>query len=1843
MDKITMYLRDVLAVKKDKQAIWDNEGSFTYSELMNYAFKISARLKKNGLSFGDCVTIELPESKEYIGVMLGVWFCGGVYAALDCSYPQERLDFIAKDCGAKIRITREFLNDLENEQLDMTFADNRPDDPSVIIYTSGSTGNPKGVLHTRRSVAESAERMKAASGFCDDDRYALTAPFTFVAATQGIFGCLISGASAFLTPNEARRDPVKLADFIDEYKITQTFISPKMLKLFRQKGKSLRLVSTGSERVSNIWSSEFRVMVVYGSSESAGGVLCFYPEHEYDNTPIGKPLGNEKVYILDENGNLANEGEICLAGNFAKEYIGLKQKSAETFAKNPFKSEDGFDTLLHTGDIGKLLPGGDVLYVNRKDWMIKINGQRVEPGEIETVIKKIEGVSDAAVRDFTNKYNQVYICAYYIGNSNVTEEKIRQEIANKLPSYMMPAYFMKLQSLPINQNGKLDRKALPKPEADHFTSEYAAPENEKQEKICRAIEELLDIRRVGINDDFFRLGGDSIKAVMLAEKFCDYGVSVKDIYQKKTPKGIAELLNEKIDKKTPQRIMKPAGSSFVLNPYEQGMYLEQKMDQESTEFNLSIGVFINGSTIEKVKYALEEIFRTHEAFHSYYRNQNGVPVRIISDKLPDIHLKTAVSRHEVEEIVSCVGEPFDLDAEKPPVRADIYEIVGGLAVIHLVIHHIAFDGGSAEIFRRELLDLLVGREYNKDSLDLSDISVIDRSKEIKAGLEYYNELFADGVPVNEMPVKASRPVEHPASDRSREFVFDVQKLKKVEEAARKRGLTFFEFMISAISMTIGKYCRSEDVVVGIPSNMRDESMSGVIGMFVNTTPVRIKPVRSKNIGSYLAEVQTAVRCATRTSYLPFSELVAKFSGERDRSRSPIFDVSVNYLLETGSCGENNININMISPIQRMKRDFGITMRRNGEVLDFNLQYSSELFEDSLVECFIEQFMATLDYLCENEDATIAQALALPKKQLKRLNEIASVASCEPPIKLFHKLFEKTANDNADKIALIACDKTLSYGELNSEANVIANTLINLGIKRGNSIILLLPRKSFYFSAMFGVLKAGGAFIPCDPSYPSDRINAILDDSQADYIITTADKVAENVYSNTLDIDELLKGKNRETPNAQVSPDDLAYMIYTSGSMGRPKGVMLRHLGICNYLMPHPANVHFNMLSKRCNTVLSVTTVSFDMFFKEAAGALCNGKTLVFADESEMNDPRSLTELFINTGADCFNATPSRIGQYLEYKPFGKALAMCKLIMCGGEAYPIALRNRLKEVTNAEIINTYGPTEITVSSNGAVITNADYITVGRPLLNVHEYVVDPYGELSPPGIPGELYIGGMGVALGYKNLPQMTEEKFINYNGERVFRSGDLVKWDKDGNIIVYGRLDSQIKLRGLRIELGEIERLIDAQPNIGKSVVVVRTINGQEHLCAYFTSETKIDISAHKNELGKKLPHYMTPTAYLRMDKLPVTANGKTDTKNLPEPIVIDTQEYVAPTNETEKFFCNTFEKILHIEKVGINDNFFMIGGTSLLATSIIVEAEIKGFKLNYGDVFKLATPKKLAGAVTESRENDTYSKYDRIFADFDYSAINKVLDKNNLQSFLSGEQRDIGNILLTGATGFMGIHLLKQYLEEEKGIAYCLVRKGRYKDAALRLENVFFYYFSEKYSDLFPNRVVVINGDVTDENSFHELENYPVDTVFNCAANVKHFSNGTDIEDVNVGGTVNCIKFCKKTGARLIHFSTVSVGGALKAEPENDGKLLDEKTLYFGQSINNQYAASKLLAEREVLSAAAQGYDAKVIRVGTLSPRESDGEFQINFFTNSLMGRLRSYMVLGCFPYQNINQPLRM
>ncbi len=899
------------------------------------------------------------------------------------------------------------------------------------------------------------------------------------------------------------------------------------------------------------------------------------------------------------------------------------------------------------------------------------------------------------------------------------------------------------------------------------------------------------------------------------------------------------------------------------------------------------------------------------------------------------------------------------------------------------------------------------------------------------------------------------------------------------------------------------------------------------------------------------------------------------------------------------------NFNETSKARQLDYSNFLNILENDETVLLSLYYDNNLYTKDFMDLFLSSFEKITNQII-NGDISKTRLCDIAIE-----TESENIVFNEVDIPFVHKRFERQVEKTPYNTALVASDAELTYEELNQKANRIANALIKKGLKPKSNILVMLPRDSNFISAILGILKAGCAFIAVDIEYPKARIDYIFENSDVDYLISLA-----NIDKST-DIEELLLEENTANPNVDISPDDLAYMIYTSGSTGNPKGVMISHRNITNLFSKNQSNMIYNSYSKM-NKILAISTVSFDAFLLDFMG-LTFGVELVLANDNEIKNIKALTDLVKRQKPDTLAIiVPSRLRQYLEYPEFSKELSSFSYIGLGGEMLSRDLVEELLKYPDLNIFNLYGPTETTVTCNANKITSADNITVGKSLYNYITEVRDIDGKLLPQGVIGELYIGGVGVSRGYYNMEKKTEDVFLTMDGIRYYKSGDYAVKQQNGEISIKGRIDNQIKLRGLRIEIGEIENNIAQYPNIKQVTVVIKKINNNEHLCAYFTAENEVEADDLKEYLTQHLPHYMVPTVFMQLDEMPMSLNGKTDINQLPEPEL--NLNYVAPENELEQLICSIFSSVIGIESVGAEDSFFEIGGTSLIASKLILELIKRDYIVKYEDIFNNQTPRQLAKFLSDNHDikeinNDNY----------DYTSIDNLLSENTFENFSKGEKQEIGNLLLTGVTGYLGIHVLYEYIKNEEGTVYCMLRKGEFESCRDRLVNLMDYYFDEDLSDLIGSRIILSEGDITNFDGFKKLKNYSIDTVINCAAIVKHYTADDYIFKVNVDGVINGIKFAQSIGARFVQISTLSVILPYMDEKFASGIKLDEKTLYYGQDLSNKYINSKFLAERNVLEAAINGLDVKVIRVGNLMGRYSDGLFQKNYNTNAFLANIKS------------------
>ena len=1853
-------------------AVIFKEKRFSYREIDRLSDGVAVYISRLGIGKEQVVSILIPRGEYMPIASLGAMKAGAVYQPLDPEYPPERLAFMMEDAQTELLIADESLLGLvprykgkvlltkEIPHLPAEGAEEipapLPEDTYILLYTSGTTGTPKGCMLSHGNLAAFCNWYRRYYRVEEDSVVSAYASYGFDANMMDTYPVLTGGGTLCIIPEEMRLELQKLNEYLIQEKVTHAFMTTQVGRQFalEMENHCLKYLLTGGETLVPVRAaSDFEFYNCYGPTECTI-LTTVYPvdkDREYENIPIGRPLDNLEVYVVDKQMRrlpAGAVGELCVAGyQVSKGYLNRPEQTAKVYTPNCFTDREGYERVYHTGDDVRFLADGNIQFMGRRDGQVKIRGFRIELSEVEAVIRRFPGIQDVTVTAYDAAAGGKAIAAYLVSEDTVAIQKLRDFIMEEKPPYMVPSAIMQIDRIPLNQNMKVDKRALPAPVTQEETCREAVrPMSLLEEELAQIVKKILGHEEFSVETNLLYAGLTSLSAIMLAveiEKEYQVELEVKQMMRQcsilSLENAVYQALRTRPGTETKESREEDGreAEDYPLTQTQLGVYYDAVKRPEDMAYNIpALFRFPRSVSGETLAEAAWQVLEAHPYVNTCIRYRAGELRQMPGGKsgtgksIPVL----SMTEEELKEYGASYVKPFDL------TRDTLYRIVVVQTEISTCLladfHHIIFDGASLNLFLAQTARACEGKLPEKETFTYFDFALQERRLE---GGEHYREgqaFFENMLGDYEHASCLTPDLQGKEKDGKKAECAAPCSGEETEKFCQTYGVTPAHLFLAGTFYTLARYTGSPQLYISTISNGRaDLKLHGSMGMFVKTLPLMGNIAGDKTALAFVREVRQMFLDVVSYEDYPFTKIAADYG----------FTPEIMYACQLGVVEEQRVGGEAVQ-IESMESDrpkFKVSVHieeRNGEPL-VCLQYNDALYSRERMEQLAQSIAVCVSRMIANPYGFLKEISLVTEGQRRILDGFSVSAQTSTESLSFHGVFERQAAVSQRKTALIAADGRWSYESLDREMNRVANGLIRRGFRPGDTAVVLLPRLGRQIMAMYGVMKAGGAYIPCDPEYPPERVLQITKDSCASFIITTQERVG--FYENAVDIEALLACRDDKNPQIAVGEEDLAYLIYTSGSTGKPKGVMISHKGIVNYVRNHEANSHVHACVTDGHVMVSVTTVSFDMSLKETAVALCNGLTLALADEEQANHPVRLAELIKETQGDIFNATPSRMLQYMESETFCQALAGCRVVMSGGEAYSMQLLEKLKQVTSARIFNTYGPTEITVSSNACELTGRDRITAGRPLLNYVEYIADSDGNLLPPGVTGELYVGGPGVAAGYHGLPEMTAERFAEFRGMRVYKTGDYAKWTPEGEVVILGRTDNQVKLRGLRIELEEVEQAILGCPAIRQVVVLIRDIAGTEHLCAYYTADEAVSPEALRELLKSSLTRYMIPDAYMQLERFPMTPNGKIDRKALPEACLAGSGEYRAPKTETERIFCRIFAEVLHMDRVGREDDFFEIGGTSLAVTGVIIAATEEGFEITFGDVFTHATPRALAEMFQEEDVSASSGLED--LSQYDYGDIERVLEHNTFEAFREGKEQPIGNILLTGATGFLGIHMLREFLESECGKVYCLLRKGRYSSVEERLKSLLFYYFENTYEELFQSRLYTVEGDVTDAAVFDRMAETALDihTVVNCAANVKHFSAGTDIEDVNVGGVLHAIDFCEKTGSRLIHISTTSVSGFSVGNVPPADTVMNEQMLYFGQALDTKYGHSKFLAERAVLGAVSRGLRAKIMRVGNLSARDEDGEFQMNFSTNSFVGRLKSYELIGRFPYSMMDVTAEM
>ena len=1155
-------------------------------------------------------------------------------------------------------------------------------------------------------------------------------------------------------------------------------------------------------------------------------------------------------------------------------------------------------------------------------------------------------------------------------------------------------------------------------------------------------------------------------------------------------------------------------------------------------------------------------------------------------------------------------------------------LTGGGSYLTARFHHVILDGYDMCKLVRRILDELAGTPP-EDAGALTHYVPAEPDAAAERGfwLEYF--FNADYEP-------SLFPVTALSAKRSRfRFPLGAELTARIRTFVAEHGVTEASVFAAALSLYLARASQKQEAVFIMPRLGRGSAEERArYGCHTTAVPVRVALEDALSFPALCARALERAREA---------------SAHKDYGIDRILADLKNGGLVTGAVSEYTLNFyqpELPSPVPydvdmsmdgAMHNHLTLNVTSFGGAIEITYDARDGIYDEAAVRRFHDALLHILALGMGEPERPVGEYEIVSGAEMALLlsvkgREIPVSASATIP-----SLFRAAAREYADRPALYAGDHAYTFAELDMLSNRAANALIGAGVGRGQSVMYKLRRDEKLIPVMLGIAKAGAVFIPIDPEYPQKRIDYIQSSSGAEVMIVNepdAESADASRAIRLISATELLACADARDPMLDIPQERPAYCIYTSGTTGVPKGAVLSHRGIAN--ITHPDNNPFNRDIAACGTgIVAIGSVCFDISLFEFFVPLFNGKFIEFAPERAMTDPEALAALIEKHGANMLHCTPSRLSAYLKNARFSAALRSVKVILAAGEALPGSLVTELKDTYGIRVYNGYGPTETTI---GATVTEAgDNISIGTPIANAGVMILDGQGRLLPWGVIGELYIYGMGLGLGYRNLPEETAKRFVEYYGVRLYKTGDLARYLPDGRIAYHGRNDFQVKLHGLRIELPEIESCIRSFEGIGGVCVQVRKIGISEHLVAFFCAKdgATVDVAALKDYVRARLAYYMVPDVFKELDRIPETPGGKTDTKALAAiPIEVE-GVYRAPQTPYQEAICEAFAAVLELDRVGLDDNFFDNGGDSLHTAELLfeIESRLPEAEAAYEDIFRYPTPELLAQYLYVKQTEKTRKRVNPL-EELDYGGIGALLSKNVLPEGEMPEPHGLGNILLTGASGFLGIHVLAQLLRRRDAWynVYCLIRPTKRQTPEKRLKSTLFYYEETSCEDIYGKCLFALDGDISNPKIFAEPFDGRIDTVINCAADVSHFAFDDKLDRVNTGGVRNLTDLCAEHGAALVQVSTISIGGVYESgEPP---LTLTERDLFIGQEIRNQYILSKYMAEYEALTAAVRrGVAVKLMRVGNLQGRISDGEFQMNRKTNAFTRQIASYARIGIAP----------
>ncbi|MEQ7052119.1 non-ribosomal peptide synthase/polyketide synthase [Paenibacillaceae sp. P-4] len=1602
----------------DAIAVTGTDGFLTYQELNERANSLAWVLRAEGIGADKLVGIMAERTTDMLVGLIAILKAGGAYVPIDPEYPDERISYMLSDSGADILLLPRHLQNQVAYEGTVLFLDdeqtysgdksnppsvNKPSDLAYVIYTSGTTGKPKGTLIEHKNVVRLLFNSRNLFDFRSTDTWTLFHSFCFDFSVWEMYGALLYGGKLVVVPQLTAKNPAMFLQLLAEERVTILNQTPTYFyQLIREAltdgspELNIRMVIFGGEALSpqllKDWRAKYprtQLINMYGITETTVHVTykeITETEIEQARSNIGFPIPTLRIYILDANRQcvpIGVAGEMFVAGEgLARGYLNRPELTADRFVDNPF--EPG-SKMYKTGDLAKWLPDGNIEYLGRIDHQVKIRGYRIELGEVEAQVTKVESVREAIVIA-REENGEKLLCAYFVADRQLTVGEMRTELAQELPAYMIPSYFVQMERMPLTSNGKVDRKALPAPEGSINTGkEYVAPRTPMEASLARMWEELLGIEQVGVTDNFFELGGHSLRATALVNRVhqeMNIQLPLRDVFRFSTIEELAAAMSEMAEESYSSIPVAEAQDHYPVSSAQKRLYILHQLEGAEQGYNMP-GIMLLEGELDRSRFeaAFRKLIARHDILRTGFELVQGEAVQRIHDTVDFAIEYRKVEEQEVQQQVKQFIRTFELD--KPPLlRVGLIEIAETKEqhVLLFDMHHIISDGVSIGIVLQEIMRHYHGEQVPPLHIQYKDYAAWQQSEAQKEQLRhqqaYWLDQFQGELPILELPTDYARPAMQQYGGLTLPFRIDKDVADGLNRIAADTGTTLYMVLLAAYTVMLHKYTGQEDIVVGTPiAGRTHEELQPLIGMFVNTLAIRAYPAGAKAFRSYLDEIRSTMLGAYEHQQYPFEELVEGLQLTRDLSRNPLFDTMFaldNTDMKADSLGELQMKP---YPLEYTisKFDVSLDVKADEAGLDCSFEYATSLFKSETIHRMAEHFSQLLKDIVNHPDAQMGELGMLTVQESDEILQVFNpTRSLKTPDGTIHRLFEEQAERTPEQPAVVFGNKRMTYRELNERANKLARTLRAEGVESDDLIGVMADRSIDMVVAVMAVLKSGGAYVPIDPEYPEDRIRYMLEDAKARILLTQChlqDKVSfEGTWVLLEDEASYHEDDTNLEPNCE--PDHLCYVIYTSGTTGNPKGVMIEHRQLAAMAEAWKAEYELHEPGIRW---LQWASFSFDVFSGDLARTLLHGGELVLCPSDTRANPGALAELLRSSGIQMFESTPALVIPLMEHVYEHRMdIDSLKLLIIGSDLCPADEFRKLLDRfgSHLRIINSYGVTEACVDSSYYEPISSDpvrSVPIGKPLPYVSMYILGENLSLQPVGLAGELYIAGAGVGRGYWNRPEMTADKFVRdpfADGQRMYRTGDLAKWLPDGNIELIGRTDHQVKIRGYRIEIGEVESKLQQTPHIREAAVVAKEDgSGRKVLCAYYTSERELTAGEWRAALAKELPAYMIPSHFMRLERMPLTPNGKLDRKGLPAPegAAYTGTEYEAPRTDAEIALAAAWQSVLHVERVGTNDHFFELGGDSIKSIQVSSRLHQAGYKLEIRDLFKYPTIAQLS------------------------------------------------------------------------------------------------------------------------------------------------------------------------------------------------------------------------------------------------------------------------------------------